>query len=128
MPLSYQNVPVVETGIPETVVTYKSIDLETPNPAVTLPELNETVPNASLSEDLVSSSTSTTHRYLFNTTQKLKTNMLKKEFNWSVVHRSEMTCYKIHTLVTLYQKTKIKKNPLPKDDELQLKLSHHCCT
>ena len=68
MPHSYQNVPVVETGIPETVVSYQSIDLETTNPAVTLPELNETVPNASLSEDLVSSSTSTTHRYLLSTT------------------------------------------------------------
>ena len=74
MPLSYQNVPVVETGIPdrETVVTYQSIDLETLNPAVTLLELNETVPNASLSEDLVSSSTSTTHRYLFNTTIQIE--------------------------------------------------------
>ena len=72
MPLSYQNVPVVETGIPETVVTYNSLDLETPNPAVTLPELNETVPNASLSEDLVSSSTSTTHRYLLHTTIQIE--------------------------------------------------------
>ena len=62
----------METGIPETVVTYQSIDLETLNPAVTLPELNETVPNASLSEDLVSSSTSTTHRYLFNTTIQIE--------------------------------------------------------
>ena len=26
------------------------------------------------------------------------TNMLKKVFNWSEVHLSEMTCYKIHTL------------------------------
>ena len=25
--------------------------------------------------------------------------MLKKVFNWSEVHLSEMTCYKIHTLV-----------------------------
>ena len=64
MPLSYQNIPVLETGIHETVVTYQSIDLEAPNPAVTLPELNETVPNVSLSEELVASSTSTTHRYL----------------------------------------------------------------
>ena len=29
------------------------------------------------------------------------TNMLKKVFNWSEVHLSEMTCYKIHTLDTL---------------------------
>ena len=27
----------------------------------------------------------------------LMTNMLKKVFNWSEVHLSEMTCYKIHT-------------------------------
>ena len=27
------------------------------------------------------------------------TNMLKNEFNWSEVDLSEMTCYKIHTLV-----------------------------
>ena len=26
------------------------------------------------------------------------TNMLKKVFNWSEVHLSKMTCYKIHTL------------------------------
>ena len=26
-------------------------------------------------------------------------NMLKKVFNWSEVRLSEMTCYKIHTLV-----------------------------
>ena len=25
--------------------------------------------------------------------------MLKKVFNWSEVHLSEMTCYKIHTLI-----------------------------
>ena len=29
-------------------------------------------------------------------------NMLKKVFNWSEVHLSEMTCYKIHTLVNVY--------------------------
>ena len=29
-------------------------------------------------------------------------NMFKKVFNWSEVHLSEMTCYKIHTLVILY--------------------------
>ena len=29
---------------------------------------------------------------------KVMTNMLKKVFNWSEVHLSEMTCYKIHTL------------------------------
>ena len=29
----------------------------------------------------------------------LMTNMLKKVLNWSEVHLSEMTCYKIHTLV-----------------------------
>ena len=28
------------------------------------------------------------------------TNMLKKVFNWSEVHLTEMTCYKIHTLGT----------------------------
>ena len=28
-------------------------------------------------------------------------NMLKKMFNWSEVHLSEMTCYKIHTLVKI---------------------------
>ena len=28
-------------------------------------------------------------------------NMLKKVFNWSEVHLSEMTCYKIHTLVKI---------------------------
>ena len=29
--------------------------------------------------------------------------MLKKVFNWSEVHHSEMTCYKIHTLVTMFK-------------------------
>ena len=29
------------------------------------------------------------------------TNMLKKVFNWSEVHISEMTCYKIHTLISI---------------------------
>ena len=29
---------------------------------------------------------------------QVMTNMLKKMFNWSEVHLSEMTCYKIHTL------------------------------
>ena len=29
------------------------------------------------------------------------TNMLKKVFNWSGVHLSEMTCYKIHTLIRI---------------------------
>ena len=29
------------------------------------------------------------------------TNMLKKVFNWSEVHLSEMTCYKIHTLKSI---------------------------
>ena len=31
----------------------------------------------------------------------LMTNMLKKVFNWSEVHLSDVTCYKIHTLDTL---------------------------
>ena len=68
MPPSNPNVPAAE----ETVVTYQSIDLEAPSPAVTLPELNETVPNVSLSEELVASSTSTTHRYLFNETSQIE--------------------------------------------------------
>ena len=68
MPPSNPNVPASE----ETVVTYQSIDLEAPSPAVTLPELNETVPNVSLSEELVASSTSTTHRYLFNETSQIE--------------------------------------------------------
>ena len=36
-------------------------------------------------------------------------NMLKKVFNWSEVYLSEMTCYKIHTLVLrLYQNFRIR--------------------
>ena len=39
---------------------------------------------------------------IFSSNQKIgegESNMLKKVFNWSEVHLSEMTCYKIHTLV-----------------------------
>ena len=32
----------------------------------------------------------------------LMINMLKKVFNWSEVHFSEMTCYKIHTLIKIF--------------------------
>ena len=34
------------------------------------------------------------------------TNMLKKVFNWSEVHLSEMTCYKIHTLASVSEELK----------------------
>ena len=34
----------------------------------------------------------------------LMISMLKKVFNWSEVHLSEMTCYKIHTLVSHFLK------------------------
>ena len=34
------------------------------------------------------------------------TNMLKKVFNWSKVHLSEMTCYKIHTLDSFVSKVR----------------------
>ena len=33
---------------------------------------------------------------------KVMTNMLKKVFNWSEVHLSEVTSYKIHTLAQIY--------------------------
>ena len=34
---------------------------------------------------------------------KVMTNMLKKVFNWSEVHLSEVTSYKIHILVSMLQ-------------------------
>ena len=61
MPPPNPNVPAMETVVP-----FQSIDLETPIPVVTALKFNET--NSSLSEELVGSSNSTTHRYLFNET------------------------------------------------------------
>ena len=43
----------------------------------------------------------------------LMINMWKKVFNWSEVHLSEMTCYKIHTLVSMNRLFTI-DNPQPK--------------
>jgi hypothetical protein len=39
-----------------------------------------------------------THWVQQQTHPKVMTNMLKKVFNWSEVHLSEVTSYKIHTL------------------------------
>ena len=38
--------------------------------------------------------------HLQQTHPKVMTNMLKKVFNWSEVHLSKVTSYKIHTLET----------------------------
>ena len=35
-------------------------------------------------------------------TPKSEDNYVEKVFNWSKVHLSEMTCYKIHTLVPIF--------------------------
>ena len=36
-------------------------------------------------------------------TPKSEDKHIVKVFNWSEVHLSEMTCYKIHTLVTMFK-------------------------
>ena len=63
--------------------TYLSSKLDSPSPMVDYRRI-ESTPVFWLEENLI-----------------LTTNMLKKVFNWSEVHLSEMTCYKIHTL-TIY--------------------------